>query len=553
MRDIWKYAALTCVVTSSLLDAQYANYKVKRGDTLYGIAFKNGMSVNEFLKLNKIGNPDKYNLKVGEIVKIKALKKENAEYALFYDTTSKTYALKKIPENDKISAEKPLNTYTVKNGDTLYGIAFENDMKVNDFLKINNIADPLKYNLTVGEKLKVYETSEIKKKETVIKKEEKLSSDKALKTYVVKNGDTLYGIAFENDMRVNDFLKVNNITDSLNYKLTVGQKLKIYENITPDTQTKTVETYIVKNGDTLSEIANKSSMSLRDLYSINNINSKYVLKIGDKIKVYSKSYSKPESYPKPEYKKMPYRTVETYKVKKGDTLSEIAVAQNMDLVELYSLNNINEKYILKEGDDLKVYALDKPKTFIYTVKKGDTLYSIARNHKIDLKDLLKINNIANANTYKLKIGEKLNIKILSPSPVSTSSQSKIELPPSSFIWPYKGIIVAGYGVGVDKLANRGINISGDIGDNIVASDTGIVEYVNKVRGFGIVIILKHKNGYNSTYAHLSATDVNLGDTVSKGSVIGRIGNTGFINKSELYFKISYQGRPIDPIKLLPRG
>ena len=170
---------------------------------------------------------------------------------------------------------------------------------------------------------------------------------------------------------------------------------------------------------------------------------------------------------------------------------------------------------------------------------------------MDLRSLMQLNNIKNANEYKLYVGA--SIKVQTVKMISYSFNDDSILPESSFIWPYRGIIVSGYGVTSDKLANRGINILGDVGDKVVASDDGIVEYVDNVRGFGTVIILKHKNGYNTSYAHLSKVNVKLGDIVSKGEYIGDIGDTGMIDRSELYFKISYQGRAIDPTKLLPRG
>ena len=602
MKNIFKYASiLGCTFASVNFGANYIDYKVKNGDTLYGIAFAHDMSASEFLKLNNIENPDKYNLKIGETLKVK-----ESGYSLVYDSENKVYGLKggeensyidykvkngdtlygiafshgmtaseflsinnikdvnkynlrvgetlKVANNNNVSKEDPksssdnnksYDTYKVKSGDTLYGIAFAHGMTASEFLKINNIDDPDKYKLYVGKTMYVINS---KKDNTVPAKETNTGSSKEIEYYTVKSGDTLYGIAFENDMSVNDFLKINNIEDPLKYRLKSGEKLKIYaKNNNSNSSSKTIRTYKVKNGDTLGEIALKNSMSLKELLELNNLNNNYVLKVGDTLKLYDNvniSSSKPA-----------YRTIENYKVKNGDTLSEIAVARGMDLVELYSLNNLNNNYVLKIGDTLKVYANPKKTstlvTSTYKIKSGDTLYSIARNHKMDLRDLMRLNNIKNANEYKLYIGASLKVQVLKMIPYSFNDNAI--LPESSFIWPYKGIIISGYGVTSDKLANRGVNILGDVGDKVVAADDGIVEYVDDIRGFGTVIILKHKNGYNTSYAHLSKANVKLGDIVTKGEYIGNIGDTGMINKSELYFKISYQGRAIDPAKLLPKG
>ena len=510
----------------------YKDYKVKNGDSLYAIAFSHGMTANEFLAINNIKDPNKYNLKIGEILKV-------ANNTSSASNNSSNLS----PSEDNVS-EKNYDTYKVKSGDTLYGIAFAHGMTASEFLKINNIDDPNKYKLYVGKTMYVAKSERAEKENN-----NNSNIQKEVQYYTVKSGDTLYGIAFQNDISVNEFLKLNNIDDPLKYKLRTGEKLKIYAKSSSNTQSKTIKTYKVKYGDTLGEIAAKNSMSLKDLLALNGLKSNYVLKVGDTLKLYDNVSINTSSKPSQ------YRTLENYKVKSGDTLSEIALARGMDLVELYSLNNLNDKYILKIGDTLKVYA-NSPKTStlvtsIYKVKSGDTLYSIAKSHKMDLRSLMQLNNIKNANEYKLYVGA--SIKVQTVKMISYSFNDDSILPESSFIWPYRGIIVSGYGVTSDKLANRGINILGDVGDKVVASDDGIVEYVDNVRGFGTVIILKHKNGYNTSYAHLSKVNVKLGDIVSKGEYIGDIGDTGMIDRSELYFKISYQGRAIDPTKLLPRG
>ena len=431
-------------------------------------------------------------------------------------------------------------------------------MTANEFLKLNKIDNPNKYNLKVGETLYIrdnnnsnierVENKDVEEREE-IKKDINIEKDNNnYIEYKVKNGDTLYGIAFENDMSVNEFLKINNISNPLTYKLKVGETLKIYTNIQNKVDTsRTTKIYKVKRGDTLGAIAINNSMSLDELLKLNSLKKDYLLKIGDNIKVYDKISVKLDSN---SIEKADYIKIESYKVKSGDTLSEIAVSKKMDLVELYSLNGLDKNYVLKAGDVLKVYGerekINKVVVSNYKVQKGDTLYSIARNNKMELKKLLEINNIKDASKYTLQIGANLKIETIK------SEYADETIPDSSFQWPYRGIIVARYGVDTYKLANRGINILGNIGDKVLAADYGIVEYANDIRGFGKVIIIKHKNGFTTSYAHLSKINVKLGDIVNKGDYIGDIGDTGLVDKSELYFKISYRGRALDPVKLLPK-
>ena len=524
---------------------KYIDYQVKDGDTVLGIAFSHGMSASEFCSVNNIEDFNKYQLRKGQILKVANTSNISKEEV----TTDNIEKIEEIKE--------PINNYTeykVKNGDTLYGIAFSHGMTANEFLKLNKIDDPNKYNLKVGETLKIKNNndSNIERVENkdVEEIKENINTEKNNNyiDYKVKNGDTLYGIAFENDMSVNEFLKINNISDPIAYKLKVGETLKIQSKIQNKVDSsRTTKIYKVKRGDTLGAIAINNSMSLDDLLKLNSLKRDYVLKIGDNIKVYDKISVKLDSN---SIEKSDYIKIESYKVKSGDTLSEIAVAKKMDLVELYSLNGLSDNYVLKAGDVLKVYGerekVNKVVVSNYKVQKGDTLYSIARNNKMELKKLLEINNIKDASKYTLQIGANLKIESIK------SEYADETIPDSSFQWPYRGIIVARYGVDTYKLANRGINILGNIGDKVSASDYGIVEYANDIRGFGKVVIIKHKNGFTTSYAHLSKIAVKLGDIVNKGDYIGDIGDTGLVDKSELYFKISYRGRALDPIKLLPK-
>ena len=551
------------ILSYSLFGENYINYKVENGDTLYGIAFSHGMSASEFLRLNNIEDADKYNLKIGETLKVK-----EKEYSLVFDSVNKSYAL-------DVDKSKSYKNYKVKSGDTVLGIAFSHGMSASEFCAINNIKDFNKYNLKVGEILKVannnidkisieknsdnsVDRNSVENIKKEIEANNQNNNDNNFEIYTVRSGDTLFGIAFDSNTPVNDFLRINNIESPLKYKLKIGEKLKINsqkknQNNTIDAK-KITSVYKAKKGDTLSAIAINNSMSLNELLELNGLNRNYLLKIGDNIKVYNKVNLNPNNNFNNQNStaKREYRKIEDYKIKKGDTLSEIALAKGMDLVEIYSLNGLNDKSIIKVDEIIKVYAEKDKKTALvdstYSVKKGDTLYSIARNHKMVLADLLKLNDIKDLNNYTLQAGASLKVKIL-----KTIYTDFDDLPESSFIFPYRGSIVSKYGTDENNLANRGINISGKAGDKVVASDYGIVEYSDNIRGFGKVIIIKHKNGYTTAYAHLSDAKVKAGDIVNKGDYIGNIGDTGMINKNELYFKISYLGMPIDPLKLLPKG
>lgn len=131
--------------------------------------------------------------------------------------------------------------------------------------------------------------------------------------YTVKSGDTLWSIAKNNGLSVDNLKELNNLTSNM---LTVGQKLKLSKDTVSDENV-----YVVKSGDTLYAIARKYGVSVDDLMSYNNLKSNS-LSIGQVIKIPSKGSNK-------------------YIVKSGDTLYKIAKDNNITVDELMSLNNLN--------------------------------------------------------------------------------------------------------------------------------------------------------------------------------------------------------------------
>ena len=117
----------------------------------------------------------------------------------------------------------------------------------------------------------------------------------------------------------------------------------------------------------------------------------------------------------------------------------------------------------------------------------------------------------------------------------------------AFIWPAKGKLVAGF----SEAGNKGVDISGKIGDPVVAAAPGRVMYTGTgIRGYGKLIVIKHDDGFNSVYAHNSQILVKEGQTVKRGERIAILGDTDS-DKPKLHFEIRKSGKPVDPLKYLP--
>ena len=230
-------------------------------------------------------------------------------------------------------------------------------------------------------------------------------------TYIVKAGDTLYGISNQFGVSVTDLAELNNIKGS---NLSIGTVLKIPTNT--GSNPNNMFMYTVEKGDTLYKIATKYNTTPQKIIDLNYLKNSTIYP-GQVIRI-------PETYTKEEDMSLPMYT--NYIVKKGDTLYKIAKENNISvdtLIKDNSLfnNNISIGQILKiripsnETTNIEeCYGLDytppntdiTPVNMIYTVKRGDSLYVIAKKFNTTVDTIKRKNNLT---SNSLQIGQKLII------------------------------------------------------------------------------------------------------------------------------------------------
>ena len=228
-------------------------------------------------------------------------------------------------------------------------------------------------------------------------------------TYIVKSGDTLYGISNQFGVSVSELASLNNINGSL---LNVGQVLQIPTS--SGSNPNNMFMYSVKAGDTLYSISKKYNISVDEIKKLNYLTNDN-LSVGQIIRI-------PEMYFNMDEMSLPNYI--NYTVKSGDTLYSIAKANNIDVATLQKDNALVDNKLkvgqvlrirLKEGQTLDVEEcigmeyIPKKKvneTATYVVKKGDSLYKIANNYNTSVSNLLSLNNLSNAN---LVVGQVLKV------------------------------------------------------------------------------------------------------------------------------------------------
>lgn len=223
--------------------------------------------------------------------------------------------------------------------------------------------------------------------------------------YTVKKGDTLYSIAQAYNIPVNEIITFNQLPSTT---LSINQQLLIPLNTdndtTPPTTSPTPDTpsdtniYTVEKGDSLWKIANKFGVTVDSIIKANNLTSN-TIQIGDQLYIPTTIDQVPEEDDNQE------ATVIKYTVKSGDSLYSIAKKYGISANELKSYNNLNSN-LLSIGQTLLIPAKEEYMT--YYVKKGDSLYSIATEFNTTVNRIKEINNLT---TNTLSIGQILVIPI----------------------------------------------------------------------------------------------------------------------------------------------
>lgn len=256
------------------------------------------------------------------------------------------------------------NVYTVKSGDSLWSIAKKFNTTVDDLKKANNLTSN---SLSIGQKL------------VIPGKKESTSNN----VYTVQKGDSLYSIARKYNVDVNALKQANNLSSNL---LSIGQVLII------PTGTEDYILYKVVSGDSLYSIAKKYGITMQEIMDFNNLGST-ILTVGQVLKI-------PVAYEE----EIPSISEVTYTVKSGDNLYSIARKYNVTVSDLMNYNNLTSN-LLSIGQVIRIPSNTSSST-TYTVKNGDTLYSIARKYNTSV-DSIKTKNNLTSNT--LSIGQKLRI------------------------------------------------------------------------------------------------------------------------------------------------
>ena len=234
---------------------------------------------------------------------------------------------------------------------------------------------------------------------------------------------------------------------------------------------------------------------------------------------------------------------------------------------------------------------------VHVVNPGDTLLSVARRNHVPLSELARANSLEP--TAKLRLGMKLTVPgaktaAVAPAaqPVSVAAQPVAAVAPATkmaaaggppqsarlaqatatvedaavatpvkateatgalptFRWPVRGKVITSYGAKTNGKSNDGINLAVPEGTPVKAAEDGVVAYSgNELKGYGNLVLVRHSNGYVTAYAHASELMVKRGDTIKRGQIIAKSGQSGEVGSPQLHFEIRKGSMPVDPLQFL---
>lgn len=208
---------------------------------------------------------------------------------------------------------------------------------------------------------------------------------------------------------------------------------------------------------------------------------------------------------------------------------------------------------------------------------GDTVWTVARAYGVTVQDLAELNNIEDSHDIevgmKLYIPEKHRRAAFKKLPFGkekgegkvamvphkgrnekeseeAEEETPIKVEHGKFLWPVKGPIISPFGIRNGR-RHDGIDLEADEGDPIKAAAKGKVVFSGKMRGYGNLIIIRHKDDFFTVYAHNSKNIAKKGDTINEGQLIAKVGRTGRATGPHLHFEVRNGQKARNPIFFLP--
>jgi murein DD-endopeptidase MepM/ murein hydrolase activator NlpD len=308
---------------------------------------------------------------------------------------------------------------------------------------------------------------------------------------------------------------------------------------------------IVGTSDTLEIIARRYNVSTAAILQANGYKGPRALSPGQQLIIPRPTATAGASAPAlaaPVSK--PVATASTvHIVNKGDTLHNIARRNHVPVGELARANNLDQSAKLSIGMKLTVPGAKGAMAEPAVAPAAPAQQQMAALSPPATRAVTPAASQQSARLAQSNVNVQTEDKPAEPAANAKPSETTSALP--SFRWPVRGKVITGYGAKTNGKANDGINLAVPEGTPVKAAEDGVVAYSgNELKGYGNLILVRHSNGYVTAYAHASELLVKRGDTIKRGQIIAKSGQSGEASSPQLHFEIRKGSSPVDPLQFL---
>ncbi len=294
--------------------------------------------------------------------------------------------------------------------------------------------------------------------------------------------------------------------------------------------------YVVRSGDTLRGIGNRSGAGSEAIAAANNLPPPYTIHPGQRLVIPGGHY---------------------HSVAAGETGIAIARAYGVGWADMVALNGLQEPYILRIGQKLRLPGGAAVQTAAAGTYAGSAAVPAVSGERADMERRaaafsLGIDDIVTGSQPALAEGRRAAPAVAKPPAAVQTAIAQPGAFDGHFLWPVRGRLLSSFGSNRDGRVNDGINIAAKSGTPVLAAGSGVVAYSGDEIGvFGGLVLIDHGGGWITAYGHLGRLDVVRGEKVAAGQPIGTVGQTGYVREPQLHFEIRQKRVPIDPAKKLP--
>ena len=320
----------------------------------------------------------------------------------------------------------------------------------------------------------------------------------------------------------------------------------------------------VSQGETLDSLATKYRVPSSEIAKANGISSPSQIFPGRALVIPRQTqtaYAPPAQPVQPQQVAQPIPAAEApqhsggvHTVAAGETLYSISRTYGVSVNQIVAANSLSSESI-RVGQRLTVPGANGAPAA--TRPQGTQVASLSPNTGTQPKPLGTMKVDANGNPVPGAPAQPAAAATPQVQPVPTAKAPVQEVtdPPSAngttFRWPVRGRIIAGFGAQSNGERNDGINLAVPAGTPVKATEAGTVIYAgNELAGYGNLVLVRHADGWVSAYAHNSEIMVSRGDSVKRGSTIGKAGATGSVDSPQVHFELRKGAKPVNPMDYL---